>query len=142
MSDSNRFVDNQDGTLTDTQTTLRWLREDGWQREAKWFSWDDAKDLYIYMNDIKFCGFQDWKLPNEDEILTLYNPEEINKDKYGNDIYLETVFPPGCQATVWLNGESGHEGTIFDFKNGETRPLYKSKTGRMSVRLVRGDIPR
>ena len=142
MSNSIRFEDNQDGTLTDTQTTLRWLREDGWQRETKWFSWDNAKDLYIYMNGIKFCGFQDWKLPNEDEILTLYNPEEINKDKYGKEIYLETVFPPGCQATVWLQGDSGHEAPIFDFKNGEIRRLYKSKTGRMSVRLVRGDIPR
>ena len=142
MSNSNRFVDNQDGTLTDTKTTLMWVQEDGWQREGKWFSWDDAKDLYIYMNDIKFCGFQDWKLPNEDEILTLYNPDEINKDKYGNEIYLETIFPPGSQATVWLKSESGQDGIIFDFKNGETRPLYKSKTGRMSVRLVRGDIPR
>jgi len=41
-------------------------------------------------------------------------------------------------ATVWLIGESGHEGTLFDFKNGEFRPLYKSKSGRMTVRLVRG----
>ncbi len=142
MSDPNRFKDNQDGTLTDTKTTLMWLREDGWQRDGKWFSWDEAKDWYILMNGIKFCGFQDWKLPNEDEILTLYNPEEINRDKYGKEIYLETVFPPGCQATVWLLGESGHEAPIFDFKNGEIRPLNRSKTGRMSVRLVRGNIPR
>jgi hypothetical protein len=142
MSDPNRFKDNQDGTLTDTQTTLMWLREDGWQRDGKWFSWDEAKDWYIDMNAIKFCGFQDWKLPNEDEILTLYNPEEINRDKYGKEIYLETIFPPGCQATVWLLGESGHEAPIFDFKNGEIRPLNRSKTGRMSVRLVRGNIPR
>ncbi len=142
MSDPNRFKDNQDGTLTDTQTTLMWLREDGWQRDGKWFSWDEAKDWYILMNGIKFCGFEDWKLPNEDEILTLYNPEEINKDKYGKEIYLETIFPPGCQATVWLVGESGHEAPIFDFKNGEIRPLNRSKTGRMSVRLVRGNIPR
>ena len=142
MPNSNRFKDNQDGTLTDTQTTLMWFREDGWQREGKWFSWDEAKDWYILMNAIKYCGFEDWKLPNEDEILTLYNPEEINNDKYGNEIYLETVFPPGGQATIWLQGDSGHEGTIFDFKNGEIRPLYKSKTGRMSVRLVRGNIPR
>ena len=142
MPNSNRFKDNQDGTLTDTQTTLMWFREDGWQREGKWFSWDEAKDEVHDMNGIKFCGFQDWKLPNEDEILTLYNPEEINKDKYGNEIYLETVFPPGAQATIWLQGESGQDGTIFDFKNGETRPLHKSRTGRMSVRLVRGNIPR
>ncbi len=128
--------------MTDTRTTLMWIREDGWQRERKWFSWDDAKDWYNHLNGNKFCGFQDWKLPSEDEILTLYNPEEINKDKYGNEIYLETVFPPGAQATVWLKGDAGHEGILFDFKNGETRPLHKNKTGRMSVRVVRGEIPR
>ena len=142
MSNSNRFEDNQDGTLTDTQTTLMWTREDGWQKEGKWFSWDDARDWQIYMSGIKFGGFQDWRVPNEDEILTLYNPEEINKDKYGNDIGLATAFPPGIQATVWLKSESGHEGSIFDFKNGEIRLLYKSKTGRMSVRLVRGNASR
>ncbi|SVD47215.1 uncharacterized protein METZ01_LOCUS400069, partial [marine metagenome] len=53
MSHSIRFKDNQDGTLTDTKTTLRWLREDGWQREGKWFSWDDAKDWALDMNGIK-----------------------------------------------------------------------------------------
>ena len=48
--------------------------------------------------------------------------------------------PSGGLATVWLKGESGHEGTLFDFKNGEFRPLYKSKSGRMTVRLVRGEM--
>ena len=82
MSESDRFIDNQDGTLTDTQTTLTWFREDGWQREAKWFTWDEAHELAIDMNNIKFCSFQDWRLPLEDEIRTLYNPEVINHDKY------------------------------------------------------------
>ena len=116
-----------------------WLREDGWQKEAKWFSWDEAHDLSVHLNGIKFCTFQDWRLPTEEEIMSLYNPEEINQDKYGNEIHLESIFPPGTQATVWLKGEPGNYGTLFDFKNGETRPLYKSKSGRMSVRLVRGN---
>lgn len=142
MSDPKRFIDNQDGTLTDTKTTLIWLREDGWQREARWYTWDEASELAIYMNGIKFCGFNDWRLPIEDEIRTLYNPEAIIQDKYEKDIHLETAFPPGGLATVWLKGDGGSYGTLFDFKNGEVRPLYKSKSGRMSVRLVRGNIPR
>jgi hypothetical protein len=139
MSDPGRFKDNEDGSITDSQTSLMWITEDAWQREAKWYTWDEAKEWSNYVNGIKFGGYQDWRLPTEDEILTLYNPEEINKDKYEKDIHLETVFPPGCQATVWLKGDAGHNGTILDFKNGEIRTLYKSKSGRMSVRLVRGE---
>ena len=141
MSESDRFIDNKDGTLTDTQTTLTWFLEDGWQREAKWFTWDEAHDLSIDMNAIKFCSFQDWRLPLEDEIRTLYNPDVINHDKYEKENHLETVFPPGGQSTVWLKGEGGSYGTLFDFKNGEVRPRYKSKSGRMTVRLVRGKLP-
>ena len=141
MSESDRFKDNKDGTLTDTQTTLTWFLEDGWQREAKWFTWDEAHDLAIDINNLKFCSFQDWRLPLEDEIRTLYNPEVINHDKYEKENHLDTVFPPGGQSTVWLKGEGGSYGTLFDFKNGEVRPIYKSKSGRMSVRFVRGKLP-
>ena len=141
MSKSDRFIDNQDGTLTDTQTTLTWFLEDGWQREAKWFTWDAATDNAIDINTLKFCSFQDWRLPLEDEIRTIYNPEVINHDKYEKENHLETVFPPGGQSTVWLKGEGGSYGTLFDFKNGEVRPIYKSKSGRMTVRFVRGQLP-
>ena len=140
MSDPTRFIDNQDGSCSDTQTALMWTLEDAWQKEAQWYNWDEAKDWADDINFKKFCSFQDWRLPTEPEIRTLYNPEEINKDKYEKDIYLETIFPAGSQATLWLKGDSGHDGTLFDFKDGTTRPLYKSKSGRMSVRLVRGTM--
>ena len=140
MSKKNRFIDNQDGTITDIETSLIWLKEDGWQQEARWFTWDEAMDWAVEMGTRKFGGIQDWKLPDEEEIQTLYTPEAINKDKYEKDIHLDPVFPPGCQATVWLKSDSGHEGTIFDFKNGELRSLYKSKTGRMSVRLLQANL--
>ena len=142
MSNSDRFIDNQNGTVTDSQTNLTWTREDGWQKEGRWFSWDEAKEWAGDISYVKFCDTQDWRLPDEEEILTLYNPEVTNEDKYGNVIHLDPIFPSGPQATVWLKSEQGHEGTLFDFKNGETRHLYKSKSGRMSVRLVFGDIPR
>jgi hypothetical protein len=142
MSDSDRFKDNQNGTITDTKTNLTWTQEDGWQKEGRWFSWDEAKEWAGDIGYVKFGNCQDWRLPDEEEILTIYNTETINKDKYGNDIFLNTIFPAGPQATVWLKSEQGHEGTLFDFKNGEIRHLYKSKSGRMSVRLVTGKIPR
>ena len=140
MAEKERFIDNQDGTITDSKTELMWMREDAWQKEAKWYTWDEAAELASYFNDIKFAGFQDWRLPMEEEIQSLYYSEASNQDKYGKEIHLFETFPSGGLATVWLKGESGHEGTLFDFKNGEFRSLYKSKSGRMTVRLARGEM--
>ena len=140
MTEKGRFINNQDGTITDSKTGLMWMREDAWQKEAKWYTWDEAAELASYFNDIKFAEFQDWRLPTEEEIQSLYHEEASNQDKYGKEMHLPEAFPSGGLATVWLKGESGHEGTLFDFKNGEFRPLYKSKSGRMTVRLVRGEM--
>ena len=140
MLKKERFIDNQDGTMTDSTTELVWMQEDAWQKEAKWFTWDEATDLVHDLNNIKLGGFQDWRLPTEEEIQSLYHEKASNQDKYGKEIHLWPAFPSGGLATVWLKGESGQEGIIFDFKNGEFRPMYKSKSGRMTVRLVRGEM--
>ena len=140
MLKKERFIDNQDGTMTDSTTELVWMQEDAWQKEAKWFTWDEATDLVHDFNNIKLGGFQDWRLPTEEEIQSLYHEKASNQDKYGKEIHLWPAFPSGGLATVWLKGESGQEGIIFDFKNGEFRPMYKSKSGRMTVRLVRGEM--
>ena len=68
MSKKERFIDNDDGTIIDSTTGLLWMREDAWQKEAKWFTWDEAIELANYFNNIKFGGFQDWRLPVEEEI--------------------------------------------------------------------------
>ena len=140
MLKKERFIDNQDGTMTDSTTELVWMQEDAWQKEAKWFTWDEAADLVHDLNNIKLGGFQDWRLPTEEEIQSLYHEKASNQDKYGKEIHLWPAFPSGGLATVWLKGESGQEGILFDFKNGEFRPIYKSKSGRMTVRLVRGEM--
>jgi len=140
MLKKERFIDNQDGTMADSTTELVWMQEDAWQKEAKWFTWDEAADLVHDLNNIKLGGFQDWRLPTEEEIQSLYHEKASNQDKYGKEIHLWPAFPSGGLATVWLKGESGQDGTLFDFKNGEFRPMYKSKSGRMTVRLVRGEM--
>ena len=127
MLKKERFIDNQDGTITDSTTELMWMQEDAWQKEAKWFTWDEAIELANYFNSIKLGGFQDWRLPTEDEIQTIYHEKATNLDKYGKENHLLSAFPSGGLTTVWLKGESGHEGTLFDFKNGELDPCIKVK---------------
>ena len=95
MHNKENFIDNQDGTITDSTTELMWMQEDAWQKEAKWFTWDEAIELANYFNSIKLGGFQDWRLPTEDEIQTLYHekpPTKISMEKkfiYGRHFLLE-----------------------------------------------------
>jgi uncharacterized protein DUF1566 len=137
MNSSARFTDNNNGSITDNKTGLTWTKEDTWQSEAKWVSWDEAKDHVTYLFQTKFCGNSDWRFPTTEEILSLYDPNAVNTDKYGTAIYLDPIFPSGCLPTVWTDGHfMGNEGNILDFRNGEIRSLYKSKSGRMAVRAV------
>jgi hypothetical protein len=137
MEDSPRFIDNNDGSILDNQTGLVWTREDSWQTDAKWVTWDEAAEHAKHLCYLKFCGHQDWRIPTTAEALTLYAPESVNTNKYGKEMHLPTIFPAGGLSTIWLNEYNGNEGSILDFANGEVRPLFLSKSGRMSTRLVR-----
>lgn len=137
MSDS-RFVDNGDGTVTDTETTLVWLREDSWQRESRWVTWDEAQDYAVHLGRIKFAGYVDWRLPTLEEALSLVSKPASVKDKYGKTVHLDPVFPDGCLASFWTGEGIGQDGYIINLNTGEKSLLYKSKSGRMAVRPVRG----
>jgi len=139
MSPEERFIDNNNGTLTDQKTGLTWSKEDSWQSDGKWVSWDEAMDHVYHFRDIRLGGTPDWRLPLPAEALSLYDPEAVNTDKYGKEIHLHAAFPSGPLSTIWVHEPfTGNEGYILDFKTGEIRTLDKSKTGRMAVRPVTG----
>jgi len=141
MNPKERFIDNNDGTLTDQKTGLTWSKEDSWQSDAKWVSWDEAMDQVYRFRDLRFGGTPDWRLPSQDEVLSLYDPKEVNTDKYGKEIHLHSAFPAGPLSTIWIHEHfTGDEGYLLDFKTGEIRTLNKSKTGRMAVRPVTGKM--
>ena len=140
MTEDTRFHDNGDGSITDNETGLIWTREDSWQSESVWLTWDEADQYAQRLRDNKFCGFNDWRLPEKKESLTLYCPDKTIQDKYEKILYMDPVFPSGCLPTVWLGERlTGNEGYILDFRNGEIRELFKSKSGRMAARPVCGE---
>lgn len=62
-----RFVDNGDGTVTDSQTLLMWTKD------ANLFgklSWDDAMSMCGSFN---ISGKSGWRLPSRDELKTQYS---------------------------------------------------------------------
>jgi tetratricopeptide (TPR) repeat protein len=69
-----RYLDNGDGTITDTQTKLQWMRcsqgqtwsEGACKGAAKTMGWEAAKG-----ERADFAGHNDWRLPTIEELRTL-----------------------------------------------------------------------
>ena len=55
-----RFVDNGDGTVTDTRRKIMWQKGDN-GREV---TFEEAQD---YCKTLRLAGYADWRLPNPDE---------------------------------------------------------------------------
>ena len=132
-----RFADNQNGTVSDRQTNLVWAREDSWQRDGKWVTFDEAMEFARHLVDLELGGGLEWRLPTIEEAKSLYAPNQTILDKYGKEIHLNPIFPEGCLANLWINEiATGNEGYFINMANGEVGRKFKSVAGRMSARPV------
>ena len=61
-----RFVDNGDGTVTDTRTGLMWAQTDNMGH----ISWKDAK---LYCENIILSQYNNWRMPTIEELKTLFD---------------------------------------------------------------------
>ena len=136
--DKPRFIDNNDDTITDNLTGLMWAKEDSWQMETRWLSWDEASEYSKSMAYQQLAGYNDWRFAEKEELLTLVDPNHTIQDKYGKEIKMNPVFPNGPLATVWTIDGIGQDGYLVNFTTGKADTLYKSKSGRMAARAVRG----
>ncbi|MCI5196179.1 MAG: DUF1566 domain-containing protein [Candidatus Electrothrix sp. AW5] len=83
-----KYIDNRDGTITDTETKLMWKRcseglfgENCEKGKAKEYEWDDAVKRF---KNVSYAGYRDWRLPTIDELKTLvYCSEEVKDKKRG-----------------------------------------------------------
>jgi hypothetical protein len=74
----NRFVDNRNGTITDNETLLMWQKSG--TREM--VSWKKAPEYIDRLNNRKFSGYSDWRLPTLEELLTLTEPRHSRQGLY------------------------------------------------------------
>ncbi len=69
-----RFVDNNDGTITDSCTERMWTKrlvdvdKNGQINDADALTWRDAIQA---CEDLEFAGYDDWRLPNITELFTI-----------------------------------------------------------------------
>lgn len=93
------FVNNGDGTITDTSTTLMWevLTDDGSIHDWDDFSyqWAGAFGKIEDLNEMAFAGHNDWRVPNIRELQTLLNYSAYNPATHG---VFSLECKPGCAA--------------------------------------------
>ncbi|MBF0103525.1 MAG: S8 family serine peptidase [Desulfobacterales bacterium] len=121
---NNRYSDNGDGTITDTQTNLMWQKSD----DNTVRTWEDGKE---YVENLTLASYTDWKLPTKDELLSLVDPN------YGEPT-IDSLFT--CSPSSYWTSDSFWALNPFpvsvSFKNGE----IKSGNGNFYVRAVRGNL--
>lgn len=91
----NDFTDNGDGTVTDGATGLMWQK--GGSSSVRTFK---RANFYVKgLNESKFGGYSDWRLPTIDELASL-----LNKDNF-HGIYMDPLFDEK-QKSCWSSDKS------------------------------------
>jgi len=106
-----RFIDNKDGTVTDTKTNLMWAQDDN-QGDITW------RDAKAYCENIILSKYEDWRMPTIDELATLYHKSEKGYETdCGNWVKLNPAIHLSC-GWVWAMDNRAITAHVFNFKRG------------------------
>ncbi|MGP0565132.1 Lcl domain-containing protein [Nitrospina sp. 32_T5] len=137
MTEQARFVDNGNGTITDHKLQLMWKKTDSFQDTKKWQNWFRGHEYMQIVNLENFGGFDDWRFPYEDEAFSLLELNKTNKDKYGDDIYLDSVFEPGSAGVTWTEDVKESAALVVQYEDGVKVWPSQYANLNMAVRLCR-----
>jgi hypothetical protein len=143
MSDDQRFIDNGDGTISDTKTDLMWKKNDSYNDLLKFLNYGQGKKYMKKTNEDSFAGHSDWRIPAKNEAQTLfyYDLSKSMQDKYNMILYIDPVFPEGCGYNTWTTETRGKiTAYIFSFAEGTGQHNEVDITVSTSLRLVRGTL--
>jgi len=122
---SDRFVDHDDGTVTDTKTGLMWAAKDN----GNLINWQAARS---YCQNYNGGGHTDWRIPTLTEISSLYDPKEKNKHGYHVNRLIDI-----SAASCWASDTRDYKAARFNFIYGEVYWPRKSYSGPSRVLPVR-----
>lgn len=132
----NRFIDHEDGTVTDTHTELMWMRcalGQTWNGatclgSAKYHNLTLESELYP-----SFAGHKDWRLPELDELQSL-----ITQSNQARPIIDMEVADNAIKSTFWTSSKDPIDSRLVcqvDFSDGK---VYSNRPDLLAhIRLVR-----
>ncbi len=116
-SAAGRFIDNGDGTVTDTCTGLMWQQDTG--NEGNSLTWCDA---LAYCESLEDGSHDDWRLPNVRELQSivdygLFDPAIDPVFSASSSFYWSSTSIASSRDVAWFIGFD--LGGIFDLKGSD-----------------------
>ncbi len=106
-----RFLDLKDGTVLDTRTNLMWAAKDN----GADINWQNARS---YCEHYRGGGYNDWRMPTQDELAGLYDSSRSRRTACGYDAGITELLDLTC-SWVWASETRGSVAAGFDFYHGE-----------------------
>ena len=98
-SPQTRFIDHGNGTVTDTHYRLMWTKDANLFGRLNW------NDAYNRCSSYTFAGYNDWRLPGKDELVSLYDGIEKGNHPFTN-----------LQSAYYWTSSSRLPGTRFAWR--------------------------
>ena len=99
------FIDNGDGTISDTRANLMWKKDDSFKEYGYGINWFEAQDYCEMLNEKQFAGYDDWRLPSGEEAKRVFSFTQSNTDKDGAETHISELFEPGGGHNTWTYEE-------------------------------------
>ena len=137
---TSRFVFSDNGTVTDTETKIIWMRCALGQKwdgktcagKAHEYNWQEAKDAVAELNSDTFGEPRSWRLPLVPELASI-----VERQCFEPRVNL-IVFPATPSKAFWTGMEkkgSSEQAYAIGFGRGGVTPSKKTSVG--PVRLMR-----
>ena len=125
MTKKERFIDNGDGTILDSDTGLIWTKKDSWQIEGDWLDFNEALAFVDKINKDAYLGQWDWRLPEKDEIENLYSTEFTLTARSNLEIHISPNFDPGGGNGSWALPFDQQAAFYFSYASGLSQHFDK-----------------
>ena len=120
------FVDNGDGTISDTRANLMWKKDDSFKEYGYGINWFEAQDYSEILNEKKFAGYDDWRLPTLNELNNLWQSSGTIKSKDDEILGLAPEFQKGGSYYIWTGEERGLDH-VWYFGLGQKENYFNLK---------------
>ena len=121
-----RFVDNADGTITDTLTGLMWQKQD----EQNSITWEESLTGF---NTLLLGGYSDWRMPTREELRSITDYSRTVPAIFSD------VFPNAVSGNYWTSTphsyQTGHIWCIHLYNGNDN---YQTANNTYYSRAVRG----
>ncbi len=123
----NLFYNRGDGTIIDNTTGLMW-QKDG----SKYaYSWNEISQYIKELNQKKYAGYSDWRLPTIEELATLFKEKSQE-----NKLFIDPYFSDAQYACWSADMEEDIQSGIYSRNYGEDARIWFASFEYGSAQIV------